>query len=166
MSLFLAAATEFDSAFTEGAMGGALAGGILAMIMAFLLVFVLIAIALYIYSSLAFMAIAKKVGQKSPGLAWIPVVGPALVASKAAKMHWWPILLLVGCWIPFVGGLFSLAFAIFFIIWCWKMFEAVGKPGWWAIFMILPILNIVWLVFLGIAAWGTTAKASKGKSKK
>jgi hypothetical protein len=36
----------------------------------------------------------------------------------------------------------------------WKTFEAVGRPGWWAIFMIIPILNIVYLVFLGIAAWG------------
>ncbi len=110
-------------------------------------------IAIYVYMSLAFMAIGKKTNYKTPALAWIPLVGPSLIASSAAKMHWWPILLLLGMIIPFLGGLMVLAFWVFFIIWMWKTFEAVGKPGWWSIFQIIPILNIVWFIFLGIAAW-------------
>lgn len=139
-----------------GAVGGVVAGGIMAFILG-ILVFVLIILAIiWVYFSLAFSAIAKKNGQSSPGLAWIPFVGPALVASKAAQMHWWPILLAIGFWIPYLGALLSLTFSVFFVIWMWKTFEAVGKPGWWAIFQVIPVLNIVWLVFIGIAAWSSS----------
>ena len=125
--------------------------GILALIAAFALVFFIIGIALYVYSSLAFMAIAKKVKNKSPAIAWIPIVGPALIARKAARMHWWPILLLIGFIVPWIGGLAILAFEVFFIIWLWKTFEAIRRPGWWAILCIIPVVN---LILIGIAAWG------------
>ena len=66
-------------------------------------------------------------------------------------MHWWPWLFLIGIIIPFVGGLLLLAFSVFGIIWQWKMFEAVGKPGWWALLCLIPVVN---LIMIGIAAWG------------
>lgn len=125
-------------------------GAFAALVGAFLVAFIIYAVVMYIYSSFAFMAIARKAKYPSPGIAWIPAVGPALIASKTAKMHWWPILLLIGALIPFIGGIFGLAFTVFFIIWLWKTFEVIGKPGWWAILMIIPIVNII---ILGIAAW-------------
>jgi hypothetical protein len=127
-----------------------LPAGLLAMLAAFAIVAFIVAILVYVYMSLAFMAIAKKTRYSMPGLAWIPVVGPALIASKTAKMHWWPILLLIGIVIPFIGSLAQLAFAVFFIIWMWKTFEAIDRPGWWAILCIIPVVN---LVLIGIAAW-------------
>jgi hypothetical protein len=140
--------------------GGFLAGGLLAMILGMLVFFLIIMAAIYVYMSLAFMGIAKKAKYPSPGLAWIPLVGPSIVASSVAKMHWWPILLLLSYPLVFVFPLFifiawiaMLVYAVFFVIWMWKTFEAVGKPGWWAIFQVLPIVNIVWFVFIGIAAW-------------
>ena len=111
--------------------------------------FVLI-VAVYVYSSFAYMAIARKAKYRSPGLVWIPIVGPMIMASKTAKMHWWPILLLVVFWIPFINILCMIALLVFNIIWMWKTFEKIGKPGWWSVFM---IINIVYLVLLGIAAW-------------
>jgi hypothetical protein len=126
----------------DAGIGAAIAGAILT--------FTLIVIGLYIYMSFAFMAIAKKAKLKNPGLAWIPGVGPTIIAYQTSKMHWWPWLLLIGTLIPAIGGLFSLAFFVFTIIWMWKMFEAIKQPGWWSIFiLIFPI----WLVFIGVAAW-------------
>ncbi|VVB82757.1 Uncharacterised protein [uncultured archaeon] len=111
---------------------------------------IIVLFVLYIYTSLAMMAIAKKVNHPHPGLVWIPFVGQYLVASQIAKMPWWPILFLIGTVIPFVGNGFGLALLVFDIIWMWKTYEAVQKPGWWAIFMLFPPVG---LILLGIAAW-------------
>lgn len=138
--------SSISAGMSPEAMAALLAVGAVAL---FFLLLVLLAV--YIYISFAFMAIARRTKAMSPGIAWIPVVGPALIASRVAKMHWWPILLLVGIVIPVVGGLFQLVFAVFFIIWLWYMFEKLRKPAWWAILCIIPIVN---LVLIGIAAWG------------
>jgi hypothetical protein len=36
------------------------------------------------------------------------------------------------------------------VVWNWKIFEALKKPGWWAILLIVPIVNYV---IMGIVAW-------------
>lgn len=127
-------------------------GGALPAIFSSALMIILF-VALYIYFSLAFYAIAKKNKQSSPGLAWIPGVGPLIVSYKGSKMHWWPWLLIIGFIIPILNIIAMILFAIYSIIWTWKLFEAIDKPGWWSIFSIIPILDIVYLVFIGIAAW-------------
>ncbi|VVB83494.1 Uncharacterised protein [uncultured archaeon] len=114
-----------------------------------------LAVAVYVYTSLAMMAIAKKAKHRHPGLVWIPVVGQYLVTSQIAKMPWWPILLLFGIFIPFIGGLSAIVLCVFSTIWMWKTFEAVKKPGWWALLNFIPLIGtLVFLVLLGIAAWG------------
>lgn len=133
-----------------GLNNSALTGGIIALIAGLFLLFLVVTILAWVYMSLAYMAIAKKAKYSMPGLAWIPVVGPLIVTSGIAKMHWWPILLLIGIWLPFIGGILSLAVFVFSIIWLWKTFEKIRKPGWWAILCIIPIVNFV---MIGIAAW-------------
>ncbi|MFH1308172.1 MAG: hypothetical protein ABIH72_04940 [archaeon] len=130
---------------SSGTLGALIALGILV----FLLLLVLL-IAVYVYMSLAFAGIARKAKYKSPAIAWIPIVGPAIILSSSAEMHWWPILLLIGAIIPVVGLLFGIAFTVFFTIWTWKTFEKIKKPGWWAILCLITPLN---LIFWGIAAW-------------
>jgi hypothetical protein len=53
-----------------------------------------------------------------------------------------------------IGGLFSLIFLaimVFFIAACWKVFTKAGQPGWAAI---IPIYNmIVWLRIAGRPGW-------------
>lgn len=134
----------------DAAVGGAVLGGLMALMAAFLFIAVILWVGIYVYTSLVFMAIAKKTKTTPAGIAWIPGIGPAILTSKIAKMHWWPILLLIGVFIPYIGIIAELAFAVFFVIWLWKTFEAVDRPGWWAILCLLPIVN---LVLLGIAAW-------------
>jgi|WetSurMetagenome_2_1015567.scaffolds.fasta_scaffold489623_2 hypothetical protein len=147
--MFLQTASFNDAA--TGAFAGGMTGSLLALGAAMFLFVFLFMIAYYIVNSWAFMSLGKKVKYSTPGLAWIPVVGPALISSKTAKMHWWPILLLIGFWIPFVGNLLVLAFTVFSIIWLYHTYEKINRPGWWAILMILPVVG---LVMLCIAAWG------------
>ena len=128
----------------------AVAGFGIGLLITLIVLFVLLLAAGYIYTSWAFMKLARKVKVKPAGIAWIPFVGPAILMSKAAKMEWWPVLFLIGIFIPFFSGMFYLAFLVFFAIWLWKVYEKVKKPGWWAIFWIVPLVG---LIFLGIAAW-------------
>jgi uncharacterized membrane protein YhaH (DUF805 family) len=130
-------------------------GELLAVIAGMILVLSVVFIAFYIYLGFAFMAIGKRAKLKNPGLAWIPGVGPLIIAFQIAKMPWWPWLLLIGVFIPAIGGLFSLAFTVFAVMWHWKMFEKLKRPGWWAILALIPVLN---LVLYGITAWGKTKK--------
>lgn len=160
----------------------------------FLLILLLILLIFYIYISSAFSSLAKKKDFSHPGVAWIPIIGPFIIMSNLAKMHWWPILLLI--FVPFkiipimflpfpilitmILGYFGLvallALTIFSFIWMWKTFNAVNRPGWWVLFNLVPILgNIIFLILLGVAAWGNkelpTTKQSKpsktnSKSKK
>ena len=128
--------------------------GILSLLMGAFVFILFIGIALYIYSSLAIMAIAKKAGYPHPGVVWIPVVGYFIVTSSIAKMHWWPILLLLVNWVPYVGIFCGLIFMIFSIIWMWKTFEAVQKPGWWVLLNFIPLVGtLIYLILLGVAAW-------------
>jgi hypothetical protein len=40
---------------------------------------------------------------------------------------------------------------IVMIYFWWKIAEAVKRPGWWGILLIIPIVN---LVVIGLMAWG------------
>ncbi len=124
--------------------------GLVGLIMGMIFVFIIIAIVMYIYMGFAFMAIGRKAKLKTPELSWIPGVGPAIIAFQASKMHWWPWLLIIGTLIPVVGFVFSLAFAVFMVIWQWKMFEVIKRPGWWALLCLIPIVGFI---LIGIAAW-------------
>jgi len=128
----------------------ALAGGILGFIAGMIILVLIISLAIYLYMGFAFMAIGKKAKLQTPGLAWIPILGPAIIAFQTSKMHWWPWLLIIGMFIPFVSFIFCAIFAIFIIIWEWKMFEKIKMPGWWALLCLIPVVN---LVLYGIAAW-------------
>jgi hypothetical protein len=124
--------------------------GLLALIMGMIVIFIIVGIAIYVYLSFAFTTIGRKAKLKTPELAWIPIVGPAIVAFQTSKMHWWPWLLLIGTLIPVIGFIFSITFAVFAVIWYWKMFEKIKRPGWWALLCLIPIVNFV---LYGIAAW-------------
>lgn len=133
---------------------GMMAGGdwasFAALGIALMLVVLVFLVAIYIYMSFAYMAVAKKARDKMPGLAWIPFVGPYLIAFRSANMHWWPWLLCIGIVIPFIGKIAMVVFWVFGIVWHWKLFEKIRRPGWWAILMIIPVVN---LIILGVAAW-------------
>lgn len=146
---------------------------------------------MYIYSSLAFMSIGKKAGLKSPGVAWI---NPIISIFEASGMHWWPWpILVLGSLIgvsliflfPTQGSVILLVlFAVFSmmtIIWQWKMFKAISKPGWWALvapviailgiillfispligFLLIILAGLVYFILIGIAAWSKQETKSR-----
>lgn len=132
---------------------------IVAAILAFGAIAFIFGVAVYIYWSLALMRIAKKIGTEPAWLAWIPIANLYLM-SQMAGMHWWPVLLVVGGFIPIIGVLAAPALMVFTIVWLWKIFEKVGKPNWWAVLCLIPIVN---LVLIGIAAWGEDTTITKVK---
>lgn len=129
---------------------------VLAVIAAFGAVFAAIGIISWIYLSLAFTAIGKKANLSNPALAWIPGVGPLILSYQASKMHWWPWILLVLSFIPFLGFVTGLVFTVYAMIWQWKLLETVGKPGWWVLLALIPgVGSLVYLILIGIAAWSS-----------
>jgi len=132
---------------------------------------IILSVLFYIYSSLALMFIAKRTNTRHAWLAWIPYANIYLI-SKIAQKHWWPILLIP---IPiimsfFLNNLISsiinyaivIVIFIFIIIWWWKIFERRGRPGWWALISIIPIIGwILGLIMIGMLAWGKDKSKTK-----
>lgn len=107
----------------------------------------LIALALYIYTSLAGMTIAKKLGYKKAWLAWIPIANIAMVLQLGG-FHWaWVFLILI----PIVGWI---ALFVLFIISMWKIFERRKYPGWFSLSIVLPGVGLIlFLIAIGFVAW-------------
>ena len=118
------------------ALFGAMAG---AMIFVFL--------AVYVYSAIALMTIAKKTKTKNPWLAWIPIANVYLLTQIAKKEWWYTLIILLAPIVPLVGGLASMAAAIWMF---WRIAEMRHKPAWISLLMIIPLVN---LVILGVLAW-------------
>ena len=119
----------------------------LGTIIAFGMTAMLILLALYIYSALALMAIAKKTKTPNGWLAFIPIANIYLITQMAGVPAWYTLLVILPI-IPFIG---VIAMWVVIIYMFWKIAEAIGKPGWWSILLIIPVVN---LVIIGIMAWG------------
>lgn len=147
--------TNYEAAGAGGAAGGiagSVAGGLLGALIALGAVVALLAgLAFYIYTSLALMAIAKKLKHKYAWVAWIPIANIGLVLQLGG-FHWaWTFLILI----PIVGWI---ALYVMGIIAFWRIFIKVGRPGWWSLSVLIDLVaqgvgTIVFLVLLGIAAW-------------
>lgn len=119
-----------------------------ATLIAFIGSYLIFVIALYVYWALALMKIAKKTNTDKPWLAWIPIANLYLM-TQIAGVPWWTMLLVI--FLPIIPILGYLAAISITVWWFWKIAEVRGKPGWWGILMIIPIVN---LIILGILAWG------------
>lgn len=126
----------------------------LGLIIAFLVIFLIITLVIYIYFSLTLMRVAQRLKKEPAWLAWIPI-GNLYLMSKMAKMHWWPILLLFGSFIPYIGFFASILLTIFSLIWIWKICEYRKRPGWWALITLIPLFGwFIWpFIMWGILAW-------------
>ena len=122
-------------------------GGVLgALFVAGIIIAILSGIALYVYTALCYRALSLRLGyKKGRWLAWIPIINIMFLVPILAKKDWkWGFMFLV-----------PIANIVFCIIWHWKIFERVGRPGWWTLLMFIPKVGcIVFLVMLGIASFG------------
>jgi len=155
-------------------------GAFLGMIIALYVIFIGFT---YVFMALAMQKVAKRLRYKKPWLAWIPIANMWLLPALA-KMHWWPILLFFGgliiYFVTILGSVFFMfasqpsvasivlfmlgiivyiialiVFAVFSIVWQWKICERLKRPGWWAILLIIPFFGMIWMyVMWGMLAWG------------
>lgn len=126
----------------------AIAGGVVGALIAMSIVaLVVLLLALYIYFSMAWMTIARKLNYKHPWLAWIPIANFAMMLQMG-RFHWaWIFLVLV----PIVGWL---ALLVMLIIATWRIFEMRRYPGWFSLSMVIPqIGGILYLIAIGFVAW-------------
>lgn len=130
----------------NGVLSGMLIGGLLWLTL-------IVLVAAYIFTSLAFYTIGKKLKYKQPWLAWIPIVNMAMVL-EIGGFHWaWIFLMLIPIlgWIPL---------GVLTLISMWRIFEKRNYPGWLClVYLLSPIpflgwvANIAGIVILGLVAW-------------
>lgn len=102
--------------------------------------------AVYIYSAIALMAIAKKTKTKNGWLAFIPIANFYLITQMAGENGWWTLILLA-VFIPGIGGLAVFGVGVWFF---WLIAEKIKFPGWTSLLLLIPVVN---LVMLGVWAW-------------
>ena len=131
--------------FAQGFAGGVVGGFLMAL---GIFIIGLILLALYIYSSLAWYTIAKKLKYVNGWLAWIPIINLVLVLQLGGFGWAWIFLLLI----PILGWI---ALFILVIIATWRIFEKRKYPGWFSLAMIIPkVGGILYLIAIGFVAWG------------
>ena len=116
----------------------------------FIGIFAFIFIALYVYTALALMAIAKKTNTPNAWLAWIPIVNLYLMMEIAGAQWWTLLVVLVGGFLPYYY-ISSIFITIIVLLWWWGIAKARNKPGWLGLLMIVPVVN---LIILAVLAWG------------
>jgi hypothetical protein len=138
------------SSWTGGAAGGAALGAILALGIALA---VIIFAAFYVYTSLAWMTIGKRLKYKRAWLAWIPIANIAMMLQLGG-FSWLLIFLLL---IPILGWI---AIGILVLVSTWRIFEKRKYPGWLALIPLLGLIpgvsffaSIAFLIVLGLVAW-------------
>jgi len=127
--------------------------GWFAALMGVIVLALILFVVLYIYGSLAWMTIGKKLKYSKPWLAWIPFANISMILQMGG-FHWaWVFLLLI----PVLGWI---ALMVLMIISCWKIFEQRKYPGWLSLIPIagaIPavggLASIAYLVILGLVAW-------------
>ena len=131
-----------SDALAAAGIGGILAGFIVAFFVVFLIGF----LAVYIYTALALMAIAKKTKTQNSWMAWIPIANYYLITQMAGLSGLWTLILLAVL-IPNLGGLVVMGITIWMF---WRIAQDIDMPGWTSLLLLIPVLN---LVILGIYAW-------------
>lgn len=144
----------YNDAIKEAVVGSAIGSMIAALILFSVFIAVLIAAGFYVYFSMAWMTIARKLKNKNAWVAWIPIANMGLILQLGG-FHWaWAFLVLIPIlgWIPLF---------VLLIISHWRIFEKRKYPGWLGllpVFGFLPFIGwaagIAYLVVIGMAAWG------------
>ncbi len=140
--------------------------GVFLLIMFLFVFFVLIA---YVYQALSLYYIARKTKTPNEWLAWIPI-GNLVLMANIAKMHWWPVLLYVpGIFFMFISIVASImgnmvleiiftvlsyiamiALGVYMIMWLWKIYENVSRPGYWSLVPLIISVISLSMVVIGL----------------
>lgn len=139
----------------------------------------LVAVPAYLFICLCFLLICSKAGKPSPLLVWLPVL-QMYPLYRAAKMSpvWFGLMVFTVVlelgWIAMIAlqlvspyvllgialviVLLCLVHTIGSLIWCFKICTARGKSPALGIFMLLPGLNLLTLMYLAFSGGGEVPK--------
>ena len=132
------------TAIADCPIAGSFLGGIAGVFIALgVLIILALIVGLYVYHSLAWYTIARKLKHKNPWLAWIPFANSAM-RLQLGGFHWaWVFLY------PLV-----IPVLILLIISHWRIFEKRKYPGWFGLAPLVPqIGGIIHLIIIGFVAW-------------
>lgn len=137
-------------------------GFFLAMMGALSFVFFIILVAFYVLKSLGLQTLAANRGIENPWLAWIPIADLYIAGAIVGEMDlfgykldnlamWVPVAALAGMvlgLIPFLGILFSLALAVFMIMFFYNLFKMYTESA--VLYTVLSVVLCLWPVFIFI----------------
>ena len=126
----------------------AFAGGMTALFGAFFMLALVIIFIIYLITALALYKIAIRTKSDYAWLAWVPIANIILMALIAKQEWWLGLIAIFAPIIPFVGGLASTGLIVFF--W-WRITERFNKPGPLALLMIIPIVNLGYMLYLAFS---------------
>ncbi len=92
--------------------------------------YLFIGLASYILVALPLYVMGKKANSQYPWFAFIPILNAVLMLDIAGKDLWWILLMLIPC----------VNIVIFVIVWM-GIAEAMNKPNWLGVLMLVPVVN-------------------------
>lgn len=99
--------------------------------------------------AIALMVLADKTKSEIPKwFAWIPFLNLILTIDVSGLPIWTFIFFFLEV-IPFVGWILTWIFNIY--VW-WKIAERVGKPGWYSLLNLIPLIGP--FLSIGLITWG------------
>lgn len=104
------------------------------------LVGLVVGLVAYVFFSYCFLLICRKAGKEPGILIWIPIL-QLIPMFQAAKLN---PLYIIGLIVPILN------IVVVVLLW-WKLSEALGKPGWLGILMLVPLVNIGLILYLAFA---------------
>jgi len=105
----------------------------------------LISIVLYIFGGWLLYRIGKKFNYERPWFGWIPIANTYMLVELSTREKSWFWIILITMFIPCVN---IVGLVMFIIVWM-DIAERCGKPRWWGILFIVPIVNFVIVYILG-----------------
>lgn len=133
---------DFDSQL------GALGAGIIILA---IIISGVMCLALYVFTSWAYMAIANRLKEENAWFAWVPVLNLVLIA-KLGDVNPLHLLLLI---IPGVNIIYAIYFSI---VTSMRMTEKLGLDKYLGLLIFIPVVQ---LFFLGYLAWGKFGKVNE-----
>ena len=115
---------------------------------AFIGVIIIAILIYYVIFALSLYKIAKKTKTENAWFAWIPILNIILVAIMAKKEWWWGLIAVFISIIPIIGGIASMVITIYLF---WLLTERLGKPGPLSLLMLIPLVNLGYILYLAFA---------------
>ncbi len=104
----------------------------------------------YLFQSFCFMLICRKAGKPGGVLVWLPLFQAIPLLRAAGMSGWW-----------FLGLMLPVLNIVGSIMWAFKIVEARGKHWILGFLLLLPVTNILTILFLAFSGGGESEPTKK-----